>query len=69
MIAKTDDPQFVRDLASNALLNTDKNALTRNRAQRSSVQRAMSMEREVGTLRGQVSQLTRLVEQLLNQTR
>ena len=64
-IVKTDDRAFVRDTASRALLNTDRQALARHRSERAARNRAAHLVKEVAQLRAQVIQLSALVEKLL----
>lgn len=63
---KTSDKQFVRDVDSNALLNTDKAALERHRKQRADARRAISLQQRVEDLTHRVA---RLEELLLNDDR
>jgi hypothetical protein len=65
MLVRTEERQYVRDTNNHALLTTDQQALSRARAQRQTAQRSMSLEHEVDNLRGQVVELTTLVQQLL----
>jgi len=65
MLIQTDDRKHVRDTYNNALLLTDKKALTRARARRESAKGVLSLRSEIGELQAQVLQLTLHVAQLL----
>lgn len=58
---KTSDKQFVRDVDSNALLNTDKAALERHRKQRAAAHRAAGLQQCVDDLSRRVTRLEELL--------
>ena len=59
---QTEDPQFVRDIHSKALLNTDLNALQRYRRERAYFNKQQS---DINILKGQVDELTTIREEML----
>ena len=59
---QTEDPQFVRDIHSKALLNTDLNALQRYRRERAYFNKQQS---DINILRGQVEELTTIRVEML----
>ena len=58
----TDDPQFLRDGHSKALLNTDYNALQQHRRERAYFFKQQS---DINILKGQVDELTVIREEML----
>ena len=63
---KTEDPSFVRDPSSTAILNIDKVAYRRFREER---ERLLEIQRTIAgvqTLRGEMSQIKQLLLQLVN---
>ena len=59
---QTEDPQFVRDIHSKALLNTDFNALQQHRRERAYFHKQQS---DINILRNQVEELTTIREEML----
>ena len=59
---QTEDPQFVRDIHSKALLNTDFNALQQHRRERAYFHKQQS---DINILKGQVNELTTIREEML----
>ena len=59
---QTEDPRFIRDIHSKALLNTDYNALQQHRRERVYFQKQQS---DINILRGQVEELTTLRVEML----
>ncbi len=58
----TDDPQFLRDGHSKALLNTDYNALQQHRREREYFQK---QQNDINILRSQVDDLGKVREEML----
>ena len=59
---QTEDPRFIRDIHSKALLNTDYNALQQHRRERVYFQKQQS---DINILRGQVEELTTIRVEML----
>ena len=59
---QTEDPRFIRDIHSKALLNTDYNALQLHRRERAYFQKQQS---DINILRGQVEELTTIRVEML----
>ena len=59
---QTEDPSFVRDIHSKALLNTDYNALQRHRKERAYFQK---QQNDINMLRSQVDELSKVREEML----
>ena len=59
---QTEDPRFIRDVHSKALLNTDYNALQQHRRERIYFQ---SQQNDINILRTQVEELTLIREEML----
>ena len=59
---QTEDPRFIRDVHSKALLNTDYNALQQHRRERIYFQ---SQQNDINILRTQVEELTVIREEML----
>ena len=59
---QTEDPRFVRDIHSKALLNTDYNALQRHRKERAYFQK---QQNDINMLRSQVDELSKVREEML----
>ena len=59
---QTEDPRFVRDVHSKALLNTDYNALQQHRREKAYFQK---QESDINILRSQVNELTKVSEEML----
>jgi len=59
---QTDDPRFVRDVDSKALLNTDLNALQRHRSEREYFQ---NQQNDINILKNQVHELSSLREEMI----
>ena len=62
MQVQTEDPRFIRDVHSKALLNTDYNALQQHRRERIYFQ---SQQNDINILRTQVEELTVIREEML----
>ena len=59
---QTEDPRFIRDVHSKALLNTDYNALQQHRRERIYFQ---SQQNDINILRTQVKELSSIREEML----
>ena len=59
---QTEDPRFVRDIHSKALLNTDYNALQQHRRE---VRYFQKQQSDINILRGQVEELTTIRVEML----
>ena len=59
---QTEDPMYVRDIHSKALLNTDYNALQQHRKEKAYFQK---QESDINILRSQVNELTKVSEEML----
>ena len=59
---QTEDPRFVRDIHSKALLNTDYNALQQHRRERVYFQ---NQQNDINILRVQVEELSSIREEML----
>lgn len=62
---KTDDPSFVRDKRSRAILNIDKASYTQFRAERERSLQLKKLTEEVDTLRSDVQQIKQLLKRLI----
>ena len=59
---QTDDPRFIRDTHSKALLNTDYNALQQHRREKLYFQK---QQNDINILRGQVEELSTIRVEML----
>ena len=59
---QTEDPRFLRDVHSKALLNTDYNALQQHRREKLYIQK---QQNDINILRGQVEQLQTIRVEML----
>ena len=59
---QTEDPRFIRDVHSKALLNTDYNALQQHRREREYFQK---QQNDINILRSQVDDLGKVREEML----
>ncbi len=62
MQVQTEDPRFIRDVHSKALLNTDYNALQQHRRERVYFQ---NQQNDINILRTQVEELSVIREEML----
>ncbi len=62
MQVQTEDPRFIRDVHSKALLNTDYNALQQHRRERVYFQ---NQQNDINILRTQVEELSTIREEML----
>ena len=58
----TDEPRFVRDVESKALLSTDYNALQQHRQQRRFFE---SQQRDINIMKTQIENLTKVSEEMI----
>ena len=61
-LVQTEDPRFLRDIHSKALLNTDYNALQQHRREQAYFHKQQS---DINILRGQVEELTTIRVEML----
>ena len=59
---QTDDPRFVRDVESKALLSTDYNPLQQHRQQRRFFE---SQQRDINIMKTQIENLTKVSEEMI----
>ena len=59
---QTDDPRYVRDAESKALLSTDYNALQQHRQQRKYFE---SQQRDINIMKYQIENLTKVTEEII----
>ena len=59
---QTDDPRYVRDVESKALLSTDYNALQQHRQQRKYFE---SQQRDINIMKDQIENLTKVTEEII----
>ncbi len=65
-LEKTDDERFVRDMHSTAVLNKDRNAYNRFLIERQQHLNQQRLAAEVDNLRGELSDIKQMLQQLLN---
>jgi hypothetical protein len=65
-LEKTDDESFVRDMNSTAILNKDRNAYNRFLLERQQSLQQQRIAADVDNLRGELSEIKQLLQQLLN---
>ena len=61
-VVQTEDPRFIRDIHSKALLNTDYKALQQHRREKEYFQKQQS---DINILRTKVEELTKVSEEML----
>ncbi len=59
---QTEDPRFVRDIESKALLNTDYNALQQHRREKLYFE---NQQRDINIMKDQIKHLTKVTEDML----
>ena len=59
---QTDDPRYVRDVDSKALLSTDYNALQQHRQQRIYFE---TQQRDINIMKTQIESLTKVTEEII----
>ena len=59
---QTDDPRFVRDIESRALLNTDHNALQQHRRERVYFE---NQQKDINIMKDQIEHLTKVTKEML----
>jgi len=65
LIVKTDDPRYHRDMYSNALIATDKEALSKHRQKVSQTNMILSNENEINTVRYEITNIKKNVNKIL----
>lgn len=65
-IIKTEDPNFVRDKRSTAILNIDKAGYTQFKMERERALQAQRTAQEVATLQQDMNEIKQLLQQLIN---
>ena len=65
-IIKTEDPSFVRDKRSTAILNIDKAGYTQFKMEREQALQAMRTTQEVAKLQRDMDEIKQLLQQLIN---
>ena len=65
-LIKTEDPSFVRDKRSTAILNTDKAGYTQFRMERERVLQMQRTAQEVATLQQDMKEIKQLLQLLIN---
>jgi hypothetical protein len=65
-LIKTEDPSFVRDKRSTAILNTDKASYTQFRMERERVLQMQRTAQEVATLQQDMKEIKQLLQLLIN---
>lgn len=69
----TDHPHLLRDNTTSAILNTDQNAyqeyLNRSQTHKIEKDKIESLERDMGTIKDEISQVKNLIQELLNATK
>jgi len=64
---KTDDPNFVRDEGTNALINTNVNAFKLYKQQRESMQAQSQNEQEINDLKQKLLEMDALIKNLIRE--
>tara|TARA_B100000809_G_scaffold259792_1_gene305475 strand:+ start:875 stop:1099 length:225 start_codon:yes stop_codon:yes gene_type:complete len=59
---QTDDPRFVRDIESRALLNTDHNALQQHRREKVYFE---NQQKDINIMKVQIEHLTKVTKEML----
>jgi len=67
MYAKTEDPDFVRDERSGALINTNVNAYRLYKQQRSSQTHIKNLDYEIDSLRNEINELKQLIKEVVKE--
>lgn len=67
MYSKTNDPDFVRDDHSRALINTNVSAYKLYKQQRASQQHIDSVNKEIDSLKEELSEMKQLLKDLLRE--
>ena len=65
MIVKTDNPRYHRDILSNAIIATDKEALLKHRQKISQTNIIKANENEINTLRTEVNNIKNDINKIL----
>jgi hypothetical protein len=66
MLVKTNDPDFLRDESSQALINTNINAFNQYKLARAGRQSAMNQEKRIKLLENDIAQLKELINNIVS---
>jgi hypothetical protein len=66
MIVKTEDANFVRDVDTSAIINTNASAYHQYKMQRGQLRTVDTLQKEVDGLRTDISEIKQLLGQLVN---
>lgn len=66
MLVKTNDPDFLRDEASQALINTNINAFNNYKLARAGRESVMNQEKRIKSLENDISQLKELINNIVS---
>lgn len=66
MIVQTEDSDFVRDISSKALINTNRKALEEYRARKNNIKRIEKLEEDMDAVNSKLDTITSLLNQLVN---
>lgn len=65
MIVQTEDSDYVRDVSSKALINTNRKALEEYRARKNNVKRIQQLEEEMNNVNKKLDNITNLLGKLI----
>jgi hypothetical protein len=65
MIVQTEDSDYVRDVSSKALINTNRKALEEYRARKNNVKRIQQLEEEMNNVNEKLDNITNLLGKLI----
>jgi len=63
---KTDDPRFVKDSHTSAIINIDRNGYNRFKLERDKAMQMQNLSHQVDSLQTEMQDIKRLLQQLLN---
>jgi RNA-binding protein YlmH len=66
MLVKTNDPDFLRDEGSQALINTNINAFNQYKLARAGRESVMNQEKRIKSLENDISQLKELINNIVS---
>jgi len=66
MLVKTNDPDFLRDESSQALINTNINAFNQYKLARAGRESVMNQEKRIKSLENDISQLKELINNIVS---
>lgn len=67
MYTKTNDPDYMRDERSGALINTNVNAYKLYKQQRASQTQIKSLDSEIAGLRNEINELKQLIKEIVRE--